>query len=87
MHVRSGQKRKRAEDQAAAAVGIKKPSITPPPEGSEAPFSSASQSGEPMEHDGQPPRPFRASQSDLRVESLCGPPQVWMQLSTYIHIQ
>lgn len=88
MHVRSGQKRKRAEDQAAAAVGIKKPNTTPPPEGSEAPVSSTSQSGEPMEHDGQPLRPSkRASQSDLRVESLGGPPQVLLVVAAYFHMR
>ena len=88
MHVCSGQKRKRAEDQAAAAVGIKKPNTTPPPEGSMAPFSSASQSGEPMEHDGQPSRPSnRASQSDLRVESLSDLPQVFLAVAVYCCMQ
>ena len=73
----AGQKRKRAEDQAAAAVGIKKPNTTPPPEGLEAPFNSANQPGDSMDHDGLPSRPSkRASQSDLQVDSLSGPPQV-----------
>lgn len=82
MHAHSGQKRKRAEDQAAAAVGMKKPNTTPPPEGSGAPFGSANQPEEPMEHDGQDGQPFRsserASQSDLRLDSLSGPPQVFL---------
>ena len=33
----AGQKRKRAEDQAAAAVGLKRPSLTPPPDGQAGP--------------------------------------------------
>lgn len=84
MHVCSGQKRKRAEDQAAAAVGIKKPNTTPLPEGSQDPLSSVSQSGEPMEHDGHPSRPSNsASQSNLRVKSLSGPPQVLLVVAAH----
>lgn len=91
MHARSGQKRKRAEDQAAAAVGMKKPNTTPPPEGSGAPFDSANQPGEPMEHDGhdgQPLRPYeRASQSELRLDSLSGPPQVLLVVAVHPCLQ
>lgn len=40
-----------------------------------------------MEQDGQPSRPpKRASQSDLRVESLGGPPQVSMVVAAHLHV-
>lgn len=73
-HAHTGQKRKRAEDQAAVAVGIKKPNTTPPPEASGA---ADNQPGDPMDCNEQPARPSqRASQSELQVESLDGPAQV-----------
>ncbi|KAL3152581.1 hypothetical protein ABBQ32_001602 [Trebouxia sp. C0010 RCD-2024] len=72
-HAHTGQKRKRAEDQAAVAVGIKKPNTTPPPEASGA---ADNQPGDPMDCNEQPARPSqRASQSELQVESLDGPAQ------------
>jgi len=72
----AGQKRKRAEDQAAALVGIKKPNITPEPEVIRGP-SASPRRAESMDHDGHSAAPSgMRAESELHVDTLGGAPQV-----------
>ncbi len=72
----AGQKRKRAEDQAAALVGIKKPNTTPTPEADRGPSAFPLQ-GETMDHNGDSVGPpGKRAEPELHVDSLGGVPQV-----------
>lgn len=71
----AGQKRKRAEHQAAALVGMKKPHPTPPPEAETG--TVAPSNGEHMDHDEHSAEPSgKPAESELHVDSLGGAPQV-----------
>lgn len=71
-----GQKRKRAEDQAAALVGIKKSNITPEPELVSGPSVSPHRA-ESMDHDAHSAAPSgMRAESELHVDTLGGAPQV-----------
>lgn len=70
----AGQKRKRAEDQAAALVGIKKPNTTPEPEVVRGPSASPRQA-ESMDHDAYSAAPSGMC-AELHVDTLGGAPQV-----------
>ena len=72
----AGQKRKRAEDQAAALVGIKKPNVTPEPEVVRGP-SASPRRAESMDHDAHSAAPSGVhAESELHVDTLGGAPQV-----------
>lgn len=76
MSAPAGQKRKRAQDQAAALVGSKKPNTTPEPEADRDPSASPLQ-GESMDQSEQSVAPSsRRAESELHVGSLGGAPQV-----------
>ena len=72
----AGQKRKRAEDKAAALVGIKKPNITPDAEVVRGPSASPHRA-ESMDHEAYSAAPSgMRAESELHVDSLGGAPQV-----------
>lgn len=76
MSAPAGQKRKRAQDQAAALVGSKKPNTTPEPEAARDPSASPLQ-GESMDQSEQSVAPSsRRAESELHVGSLEGASQV-----------